>query len=249
MNKLLGKVALITGGTSGIGLAAAKLFFAEGARVFITGKNETSLAQARAVLPNDVIILKSDASKLSDIDELLANIQSHTKKIDILFLNAGIAVMKPFEATNEEDYDNMLSINLKGPFFTVQKALPLLSHGASIILTASIAGHKGNAMMAAYSASKAGVKSLGATLGAYLAERNIRVNTISPGPISTPIFDKAGLPQEMLDGLTQSINQSVPMHRFGNPQEIAKVALFLASDDSTYMTGADIVVDGGFLAA
>lgn len=249
MSKLEGKIALITGGTTGIGLATAKLFHAEGATVFVTGYNEKSLAHAKDLLPDGVTILKSDAGSLVDIDKLLSELKKLAGKIDILFLNAGIAVMKPFEATTEADYDTMLSVNLKGPFFTVQKALPLLNKGASIILTASIAGHKGNAMMAAYSASKAGVRSLGGTLGAYLAEREIRVNTISPGPVMTPIFDKAGLPQEMLDGLTQSIKQSVPMHRFGSPEEIAKTALFLASDDASYMTGADIVVDGGYLAA
>jgi NAD(P)-dependent dehydrogenase (short-subunit alcohol dehydrogenase family) len=249
MSKLQGKIALITGGTTGIGLATAQLFHAEGARIFVTGRNEKSLAQAKDLLPKDVTILKSDAGSLSDIDQLLSELKKHIKNIDILFLNAGIAVMKPFEATTEEDYDNMLNINLKGPFFTIQKALPLLSKGASVILTASIAGHKGSAMMAAYATSKAGVRSICGTLGAYLAEREIRVNTISPGPIMTPLFGKTGLSPDEIDGLNQSISQSIPMHRFGKPDEIAKTALFLASEDSSYMTGADIVVDGGRLAA
>jgi len=249
MSKLQGKIALITGGMTGIGLATAQLFHTEGAKVFVTGRNEKSLAQAKDLLPKDVTILKSDSGNLSDIDQLLSELKKHIKNIDILFLNAGIAVMKPFEATTEEDYDTMLSINLKGPFFTIQKALPLLGKGASVILTASIAGHKGSAMMAAYAASKAAVRSIGGTLGAYLAEREIRVNTISPGPIMTPLFGKTGLSQDEIDGLNQSISQSVPMHRFGEPDEIAKTALFLASEDSSYMTGADIVVDGGRLAA
>lgn len=248
MDKLHGKIALITGGTTGIGLATAKLFHAEGAKVFITGRNEKTLAEAKSALPKDVTIIKSDAGSLSDIDHLLAGLKKSAGKIDILFLNAGIAAMKPFEATSEEDYDDMLRINLKGPFFTIQKALPLLGKGSSVILTSSIAGHKGFAMMAAYSATKAAVKSLGGTLGAYLGDRGIRVNTISPGAIATPIYGKSGLPKEALDGMGASITQTVPMHRFGNPEEIAKTALFLASEDSSYLNASDIVVDGGYLS-
>lgn len=248
MNKLHGKIALITGGTTGIGLATANLFHAEGAKVFVTGRNEKTLAEAKSALPKDVTIIKSDAGSLSDIDHLLAELKKSAGKIDILFLNAGIAAMKPFEATSEEDYDDMLRINLKGPFFTIQKALPLLGKGSSVILTSSIAGHKGFAMMAAYSASKAAVKSLGGTLGAYLGDRGIRVNTISPGPITTPIYGKSGLPKEALDDMGASITQTVPMHRFGNPEEIAKTALFLASEDSSYLNASDIVVDGGYLS-
>lgn len=248
MNKLHGKIALITGGTTGIGLATANLFHAEGAKVFVTGRNEKTLAEAKSALPKDVTIIKSDAGSLSDIDHLLDELKKSAGKIDILFLNAGIAAMKPFEATSEEDYDDMLRINLKGPFFTIQKALPLLGKGSSVILTSSIAGHKGFAMMAAYSASKAAVKSLGGTLGAYLGDRGIRVNTISPGAIATPIYGKSGLPKEALDGMGASITQTVPMHRFGNPEEIAKTALFLASEDSSYLNASDIVVDGGYLS-
>jgi NAD(P)-dependent dehydrogenase (short-subunit alcohol dehydrogenase family) len=248
MKKLQGKIALITGGTTGIGLATARLFHSEGARVFVTGRNDTTLAEAKKILPGDVTIVKSDAGKLSEIDQLLAALTKSAGKIDILFLNAGIAVMKPFEATSEEDFENMMSVNLKGPFFTLQKALPLLGKGSSVIMTSSIAGHKGFAIMAAYSASKAGIKSLGGTLGASLAERGIRVNTISPGAIATPIYGKTGLPQEALDGLGATITQTVPMHRFGVADEIAKAALFLASDESSYLNATDIIVDGGYLA-
>lgn len=248
MKKLHGKIALITGGTTGIGLATAKLFHAEGARVFITGRNEQTLAEAENTLPRDVTIIKSDAANLADIDQLLGEIKKSAGKIDIMFLNAGIAAMKPFEATTETDYDSNMNVNFKGPFFTIQKALPLLGKGSSVIMTSSIAGHKGFAMMAAYSATKAAVKSLGGTLGAYLGDRGIRVNTISPGAIATPIYGKTGLPKEALDGLGASITQTVPMHRFGNPEEIANMALFLASDDSSYLNATDIVVDGGYLA-
>ncbi len=249
MSKLQGKIALITGGTTGIGLATARLFHAEGAKVFVTGRNDKNISAARAVLPEEITVIKSDAGNLAHIENLVAEMKGTSGKIDILFLNAGIAVMKPFEATSEAEYDEMLNVNLKGPFFTVQKALPLLGAGASVILTSSMASHKGFSMMAAYSASKAGVRLLGGTLGAYLAGRGIRVNTISPGPIMTPIFEKSGLQKEAMEGLAQTVNQTVPMQRFGNPEEIAKAALFLASDDSSYLTAADIVVDGGYLAA
>lgn len=249
MNKLQDKVALITGGTTGIGFATAKLFHAEGANVFVTGRNEKSLTEAKATLPKEVTVLKSDAGSVSDIEQLISEMKKNVGHIDILFLNAGIAVMKHFEATSEEDFDTMFNVNLKGVFFAIQKALPLLNKGASIILTSSIAGHKGLVMMEAYSASKAGIGSLGGSLGVHLAERGIRVNTISPGAIMTPIYGKTGLPHEAIDGIVQSVNQAVPMHRFGNPDEIAQTALFLASDDSSYMTGTDILVDGGRLAA
>ena len=248
MGKLQGKIALVTGGTTGIGLATAKLFHAEGAKVFVTGRNEENIAEAKASLPSEVTVIRSDAGNLADIECLVGEMKNTVGKIDVLFLNAGIAVIKPFEATSETEYDNMLSVNLKGPFFTIQKALPLLVNGASVILTSSIAGHKGFAMMAAYSASKAAVTSLGGTLGAHLAERGIRVNTISPGAIMTPIYAKSDLPKEVMEGLVQSMTQTVPMHRFGNPEEIAKAALFLASDESSYLTATDIAVDGGYLA-
>lgn len=248
MSKLQGKIVLITGGTSGIGLATARLFHAEGARVFVTGRNEKTLAAARAELHKDVTVIKSDAGSLADIERLVEEMKNSAGKIDVLFLNAGIAVMKCLEKTSEAEYDNMLNVNLKGPFFTIQKALPLLGAGASVILTSSIAGHKGIATMAAYSASKAGVRSLGGTLGAYLAERGVRVNTISPGAIMTPIFGKSGLPAEAIEDLAQTVQQQVPLHRFGNPEEIAKAALFLGSDESSYLNATDIVVDGGYLA-
>lgn len=248
MKKLHGKIALITGGTTGIGLATAMLFHAEGAKVYITGRNDKTLAEAKSALPGDVTIFKSDAGSLADIERLVSEMKNSAGKIDILFLNAGVAAMKPFEATSEEDYDSMMKVNVKGPFFTIQKALPLLGKGSSVIMTASIAGHKGFALMAAYSASKAAVKSLGGTLGAYLGERGIRVNTISPGAIATPIYGKSGLPKEALDGLGASITQTVPLHRFGNPDEIARTALFLASEESSYLNATDIVVDGGYLA-
>lgn len=249
MNKLHGKVALITGGTTGIGYATALLFHEEGAKVYVTGINDNSLQQARQALPAGITVIRSDAGKIADIDKLLAEISQSSKSIDVLFLNAGIATMKPFEATTEADFDSMMNVNLKGPFFTIQKALPMLSKGASIIITSSIAGHKGFGMMAAYSATKAAVKSLAGTLGAYLAERCIRVNSISPGAITTPIYGKTGLDKEALDNLAETFNKIIPVHRFGEPEEIAQAALFLASHDSSYMNASDITVDGGYLSA
>jgi NAD(P)-dependent dehydrogenase (short-subunit alcohol dehydrogenase family) len=248
VGKLEGRIALITGGTTGIGFSTAKLFQKEGAKVYVTGRSEKSLESAKSELPG-ATVLKSDAGRLSDIDALIDTLKQKEGKIDILFLNAGIAVMKPFEATTENDFDGMFDTNLKGPFFTIQKALPLLSRGASVILTSSVAGHKGMSMMAAYSASKAALSSLGGTLGAYLAGRGIRVNTISPGPIMTPIYGKSGMPKEAIEGMLHSISESVPMHRIGESDEIAKTALFLASSDSSYLAGADLVVDGGYLAS
>ena len=246
MGKLEGKVTLITGGTTGIGLATARLFKAEGAKVCVTGRTEATLGAARS---EGITAFKSDAGKLSDIDKLVDEMKEKEGRIDILFLNAGIAVMKPFEATTPDDFDGMFDINIRGPFFTIQKALPLLGKGSSVILTSSVAGHKGMAMMAAYSASKAGLSSLGGTLGAYLAGRGIRVNTISPGPIMTPIYGKSGLPKEAMEGMMHSVSQSVPLQRFGESEEIAKTALFLASEDASYLAGADLVVDGGYLAS
>lgn len=249
MGKLQGKIAVITGGTTGIGLSTAQLFHAEGATVFVTGLNDKTLAEAKALLPASVRIIKSDAGSLKEIDKLLSEINKSTATIDILFLNAGIVAMKPFEETSEEDFDSMMDVNFKGPFFMIQKALPMLSKGASIILTSSIAAHKGFAMMAAYSSTKAAVKLLASTLGAHLADRCIRVNSISPGAIMTPIYGKAGMTKEAIAGMAESFNTSIPLHRFGEPEEIAQTALFLASSDSTYVTATDFVVDGGQLAA
>lgn len=248
MGKLDGKTALVTGGTTGIGLATARLFQAEGAKVYVTGRTEKTLEAAKKDLPG-VTALKSDAGSLADIENLVDVIRRQEGRIDVLFLNAGIAIMKPYEATTEADFDSMFDVNIKGPFFTIQKALPLLNKGASVILTSSVAGHKGMKMMAAYSATKAALSSLGGTLGGYLADRGIRVNTISPGAIMTPIYEKSGMSKEAMAGMVHSVSQSVPLHRFGESEEIAKTALFLASEDASYLAGADLVVDGGYLAS
>lgn len=249
MGKLSGKVAVITGGTTGIGFATAKLFHDEGAHVIVTGRNSQSIAEAQRLLPSGITVLQSDAANVAEIEQLVTEIKRLHGKIDVLFLNAGIFSMKPFELTTEEDYDHMLAINLKGPFFMIQKSLPLLANGASVIMTSSIAGHRGGGMIADYAIAKAGIQSLGRSLSVHLADRGIRVNTISPGFVMTPIIGKTGLPQDALDGLLTHATNTTPMHRIARSEEIAKTVLFLASDDSSYQTGSDLVVDGGYLVA
>ncbi len=243
--KLNGKVALITGGNSGIGLATAKRYATEGATVIITGRNQSSLDEAVSDIGNGVLAIQGDVSNLDDLDNLYNIVKDKFGKIDILFANAGIAELAPFEETTEEFYDRHFDINVKGLFFTVQKALPLMNNGGSVILNASIVGVKGFQNFSVYSASKAAVRSFARTWATDLAPRNIRVNAISPGPIETPIYEKFGLPQEDLDAMGDAITQQVPLARFGTADEIANAALFLASDESSYINGIDLSVDGG----
>jgi NAD(P)-dependent dehydrogenase (short-subunit alcohol dehydrogenase family) len=245
MQKLSGKTALITGGNSGIGLATAKLFREHGARLVITGRDKTSLAQARSILGDDVLAIQSDAGKLADIESLMQQIQKQFGQLDILFVNAGIAQVAPFEFVTEEQFDDMVTIDLKGAFFTIQKALPLLTKNASIIVTTSIVNQMGSPNMSVYGACKAALRSLVQTLGLELIGRGIRINAISPGPIATPIFGRFGLPDEVQQGIKAEITRKSPIKRFGAPEEVAKVALFLASEDSSYIVGDEIVVDGG----
>lgn len=245
MDRLKGKVAVITGGTTGIGFSTAKLFMAEGAKVVATGRNKDTLTEAGKALGGKASVVKSDAGNLADITRLVSYVSEKFKTVDILFLNAGIGKFAPVEAVDEAVYDEIMGINLKGPFFTIQKMLPIMKDGGSIILNASVLASTGMATASVYSASKAALRSLSRTLAAETAPRNIRVNTISPGPVSTPIYGKMGLPKEALDQMAKHISEQVPMKRFGNPDEVARAALFLASDDSTYTTGAEIFVDGG----
>ncbi len=246
MKKLEGKIAVITGGTTGIGQAAAKLFHAEGARVFITGRSDRTLAQAKEQLPPGVICIKSDASRLEDIDALAAALKAQAGRIDVLFANAGIAQFVPFEATTPEIFDQMFSTNVRGAYFTVQKLLPLMGKGGSIVLTTSIAADLGLPPSTVYSATKAALSSLARTLSNELAPRGIRVNEVSPGPIETPIFDKMGMPAEQAAGMKDMMASLVPLKRMGTPEEVARAALFLASDDSSFLLGSKIRVDGGF---
>jgi len=246
MGKLEGKIALITGGNSGIGLATAKQFVNEGAYVFITGRRDPELAAAVKEIGENVTAVQGDVSNLGDLDRLFAQIKREKGKLDIVFANAGVAKYAPFGTITEEHYDLIFNINVKGLLFTVQKALPLLPDGASIILNASIVASKGLSANSVYSATKAAVRSFARTWTTDLRDRRIRVNAVSPGPIETPglndLVASTGAGEERL----KMISNSVPLGRLGKPDEIAKAVVFLASDDSSYVTGTELFVDGGF---
>ena len=243
--KLKNKVALITGGTSGIGLATAELFRDEGARVIVTGVNPARLEEASRLLGSGVRVLRADLRVPSDIDDVVATIRDEFAHLDILFANAGVGIAAPLEAVTEQQVDEQLSINFKGIFFTIQKAAPILSNGGSIVLTTSFLDAVGAPGLSILSATKAAVRSLARSLGAELAPRGVRVNALSPGPISTPFHSKLGLSENDLNTVAAGIEAQVPLRRFGAADEISKAALFLASEDSSFMTGAEIVVDGG----
>jgi NAD(P)-dependent dehydrogenase (short-subunit alcohol dehydrogenase family) len=245
MKRLEGKVAVVTGGNSGIGLASAKRLQDEGARVAIAGRSQKTLDEASRKLGNGVLAIQADVSKLEDIDKIYSAVQKKLGKIDILFVNAGVAKFAPFPQTSEALYDENFSTNVKGAYFTIQKALPHLNDGASIILNTSVAGIKGLENASAYSATKAALRSLARTSAAELVGRGIRVNAVAPGPIVTPIFERTGLPKEALDEFAKNATQQVPMKRFGQPEEVAGAVAFLASSDASYITGEEIHVDGG----
>jgi NAD(P)-dependent dehydrogenase (short-subunit alcohol dehydrogenase family) len=245
MARLEGKVAVVTGGNSGIGLATAKRFQEEGAKVAISGRSRKTLDEAARAIGNGVLAVQADVAKFADIDKLYAQVSQKLGKIDVLFVNAGVAKFAPLAETSESTYDEQFDINIKGAYFTIQKALPLLNDGASIILNTSVADSTGTAGASAYSATKAALRSLARTAAAELAGRGIRVNTVAPGPIVTPIFGRTGLPKEAIDEFAKEIVAKVPMKRFGQPEEVAGAVVFLASQDSSYITGVEINVDGG----
>ena len=245
MGKLEGKVAVITGGNSGIGLATAKEFKEQGARVVITGRDQKTLDEAKREIGGDVLAVRSDTSSLTAIDKLFNVVKEKFGKIDVLFVNAGVGKFVPVEAVTEEVFDSIMNINFKGAYFTIQKALPLLNDNASIVLNASISANIGMPNSSVYAASKAALITLARTLSAELVGRGIRVNVVSPGPVATPILGRMGMPQEVLEETTKSIEAQVPMKRFGRPEEIAKAVLFLASSDSSFLLGTEIVADGG----
>ncbi|MBY0313634.1 MAG: SDR family oxidoreductase [Phycisphaerales bacterium] len=245
MNRLINKVAVITGGNSGIGLASAEAFLREGATVVITGRDEATLTAAQKRLGTKVTAVLSDAAKLGDIDALMAAVKAKHGRIDVLFLNAGIAQFAPLEASDEAFFDRQFSTNVKGMFFTIKRALPLLASGASVILTSSVAASVGIPNSSVYSMTKAAVRNLARTLSAELVDRGIRVNVISPGPIETPIFGRLGLPQEAVAQLADQLARAVPMKRVGKADEVASVAVFMASDESSYMAGSEVIVSGG----
>ena len=246
MGKLEGKIALITGGNSGIGLATAKQFVDEGAYVFITGRREQELAAAVKEIGSNVTGVQGDVANLGDLDRLFAQIKREKGTLDIVFANAGAAKSAPFGTITEEHYDAIFNINVKGLLFTVQKALPLVPDGASIILNASIVASKGLPAISVYSATKAAVRSFARTWTTDLQERRIRVNAVSPGFIETPglneLMASAGAGEQRL----KMMSDSIPLGRLGTPDEIAKAVVFLASDDSSYITGTELFVDGGF---
>ena len=246
MGKLEGKIALITGGNSGIGLATAKQFVHEGAYVFITGRREPELAAAVKEIGRNVIGVQGDVSNLGDLDRLFAHIKREKGRLDSVFANAGVAKYARFSTITEELYDSIFDINVKGVLFTIQKALPLLPDGASIILNASIVGSKGFSSNSVYSATKAAVRSFARTWTTDLQDRRIRVNAVSPGSIDTPGLSELLASAEVGEQRKKMISNSVPLGRFGTPDEIAKAVVFLASDDSSYITGTELFVDGGF---
>jgi NAD(P)-dependent dehydrogenase (short-subunit alcohol dehydrogenase family) len=245
MERLEGKVAVVTGGNSGIGLATAKRFQEEGAKVAISGRSRKTLDEAVKTIGNGVLAIQADVSRLAEVDKLYAEVSQKLGKIDVLFVNAGIAKFASLAETSESTYDEQFDINIKGAYFTIQKALPYLNDGASIILNTSVADKKGTVGASAYSATKAALRSLARTAAAELAGRGIRVNTVAPGPIVTPIFGRAGLSKEAVDEFAKGIVDRVPMKRFGQPEEVASAVAFLASQDASYITGVEINVDGG----
>jgi NAD(P)-dependent dehydrogenase (short-subunit alcohol dehydrogenase family) len=246
MGRLERKIALITGGTSGIGLATAKQFVNEGAYVFITGRREPELAVAVKEIGRSVSGVQGDVSNLTDLDRLFGHIKNEKGKLDIVFANAGVAQYAPFGKITEKFYESIFDVNVKGLLFTVQKALPLLPDGASIILNASIVGSKGLSTNSVYSATKAAVRSFARTWTTDLKDRRIRVNAISPGSIDTPGLSDLLASSEAGEQRKKMISTLVPLGRLGTPDEIAKAVIFLASDDSSYVTGTELFVDGGF---
>jgi len=245
MNKLEGKVAVITGASTGIGLATAQLFASEGAQVYITGRRQSELDAAVRQIGTNVIGVEGDVSNLADLDHLYATVKQHHDRIDVLFANAGVAENAPLGDITEAHFDKLFGINVKGLLFTVQKALPLLVDGGSIILNASIASTKGRAASSVYGATKAAVRSFARTWTVDLQARQIRVNAVSPGPINTSAIRGLAQTQEQVEQFKASLVSTIPMRRFGDPDEVAKAVLFLASDDSSFITGIELAVDGG----
>lgn len=246
-NKLAGKIALVTGGNSGIGLATAKRFIAEGAHVFITGRRQKELDAAVAELGENATGVQGDVSNLADLDRLFATVKQQKGHLDVVFANAGIAEFIPLDQIKEEHYDRIFDANVKGLLFTVQKALPLLTEGASVLLNASVAGSKGFAGGSVYSASKAAVRAFARAWMMDLKDRGIRVNVISPGPIQTPIMGKGSGDAEKDKALVDQIVGAVPLGRIGQSEEIAAAAVFLVSSEGSFVNGAELFVDGGLV--
>jgi NAD(P)-dependent dehydrogenase (short-subunit alcohol dehydrogenase family) len=244
MAQLAGKTALVTGGSSGIGLATAQRFAAEGAHVFVTGRNQRTLDEAVAAIGDEATGIRSDVSNLDDLDRVVDAISSRGRGLDVVFANAGGGELAALADVTVEQFTNTFNINVGGIVFTVQKVLPLLNTGASIVLTGSTAAYGGNPGMSVYAASKAAIRSLGRTWAAELADKGLRVNTVIPGPVETPGL-KGLAPTGQEQALLDAEASRVPMGRVGRPEEIAAAVLFLASDESSFMTGTEVFVDGG----
>jgi len=245
MNRLSGKRALITGGTTGIGLETARQFLSEGARVAITGKNPATLEAAQKELGAEVLVISSDASDAAAQKLVAATIKEAFGALDVLFVNAGMVDMRPLEQFDPEAFDRSFAINVKGPYFLIQSLLPVFANPASIVLNGSVNAHIGMPNTSVYAATKAALISLARTLTGELITRGIRLNAVSPGPISTPLYGKLGLPQEQLKAVAASIQSQVPAGRFGTATEIAKIVVYFASDESAYTVGSELLVDGG----
>ncbi len=245
MKRFEGKVAVVTGGNSGIGLATAKRLHDEGARVAISGRSQKTLDEAVKILGKDVLAVKVDVAKPADLDKLYGTVAEKFGKIDVLFVNAGVAKFAPLTAVDEAHFDEMFDINTRGAYFTIQKAVPHLNTGASIILNTSVADKKGIQNGTVYAATKAALRSFARSVAAELVEPGIRVNTVAPGPIETPIFERTGLPKDAIEEFAKGVMSKVPMKRFGKPEEVAGAVAFLASSDASYITGVEINVDGG----
>ncbi len=246
MAKLDGKVALITGGTTGIGAATARLFRQEGATVIVTGSNPETLEAARREL-RDIEVVAADAADVAATRALVRDIHARHGHLDVLFVNAGVARMAPSSEVDERQFDALFNVNVRGAYFAIRYAAEIMSDGGAIVLTASVSGVTGGPGQTVYGATKAALRSFGRTFAGELAPRGIRVNTISPGPIETPIFGKTGVPASRMEAMVDDMLKKIPLRRIGQPEEVAAAALFLASADSSFTTGGELFVDGGMV--
>jgi len=245
MKRFEGKVAMVTGGNSGIGLAAAKAFAREGAQVAVTGRDEGTLKNAEKEIGSGALAIRADAARIADLDAAMAKVRDQFKRIDALFVNAGIGKFVPIAEVTEAMFDEIVTINLKGAFFTVQKALPLMARGSAVVLNASINAHIGLPGTTVYGATKAAVVNMAKTMSADLAERGIRVNAVSPGPVETPIFGRAGISSEQSRQTKEWLQNQTLVKRMAEPEEIAEAVLYLSSDVSSFVVGPELVIDGG----
>ena len=247
MKRFEKKVAMVTGGNSGIGLAAAKAFAREGAQVAVTGRDEQTLKNAEKEIGSSALTIRADAARIADLDAAMAKVRDRFKRIDALFVNAGIGKFVPIAEVTEAMFDEIVTINLKGAFFTVQKALPLMARGSAVVLNASINAHIGLPGTTVYGATKAAVVNMAKTMSADLAERGIRVNAVSPGPVETPIFGRVGISSEQSRQTKEWLQNQTLVKRMADPEEIAEAVLYLSSDVSSFVVGTELVIDGGMM--